>query len=959
MRFKRTKIYSGVVVALGSALLVSAPASQAQQAEQRVEVTGSRIRSIGTVSNSPITSVTAEEFGSSQPVVVEEVIRGLSVSYPAIGAATNNGSNGTASVDLRGLGSNRTLVLINGRRMVPATLGGVVDTNSIPVSLLDRIDLVTGGASAVYGADAVSGVVNFVFKKNFTGIEATTSYNVSDKNDAKRFRNDVTIGADLADGRGNVVLNVGSTRTQPLRQGERDFGFYQLNSVTGARDGSSTSVPSILAGMPAPLNGSRAIDLASGTLRAATAADNYNFNPLNYYITPLDRTQVNALGRFTINEMAEAYAELTNTKSTVTLNLAPSGSFTNTYSLPIGNPFVPEAMRQQLCSAYGIAAAQCVAGNPQEISLQIRRRFTELGPRINTYDNTTTQWTAGVRGVIPVLGSWNYDAYLQKGTADAVSNRINWGSLSKVQQALRATNATTCTSTLGGCVPLNLFGAEGSITPAMLKFVNLSAVQTTFVEQNVANVSVSGEVALLKSPFASSPMNLALGLEMRKVNAGNRSDAPSQIQGEVLGTGAPLPDRTGTLKLDEGFIEAIMPLASGRPGAQAVNLELGYRSSNFKTEVSSKSYGSWKYGMDWAPIKGLRLRGMQQRATRAPNINELYAPVTTGLSNLGTDPCQGNKINTAEVNTPGTLSYLCNKTGVPLNQVGFVAPPSAGQINNTAGGNPDLGPEEADTTTLGLVFEPTALPGLTASLDFFKIAIDKAVSNPTTSQVLGGCYTPALNPTLAPDNVFCGLLRRDATGGLNNGLGVITQSSNLGKYLVEGYDVEVKYRLPLKSFGIDPKWGRLDLGITLSEMTKWQFKSLPSVATLDCLGRYGLDCGSPYHKTRFTQRTTWYAGNYTLGYVWRHLGKVSVQDDGGGWLPEFSEIKAFDYVDLNASWDVTKNLRVALAVNNAFDKKPPVVGNTIGGTGPNSGNTFPLTYDVVGRAYALSARLKF
>jgi outer membrane receptor protein involved in Fe transport len=231
--------------------LLGAPLLSSAQTVERVEVTGSRIESVGAVSNSPITSIGAEEVMSSAPVVIEEVFRGLPAAVPAIGANTNNGSGGIATVDLRGLGPQRTLVLINGRRAVPADLNARVDTNMIPVSLIERVDLVTGGASAVYGADAVAGVVNFVLKRNFTGIDASGSYGLSEQGDAKRVRADLTVGANLADGKGNVTVSFGTTRTDPLTQGERSFGQFQISSTNGLRGGSLTAAPATFGGMPA------------------------------------------------------------------------------------------------------------------------------------------------------------------------------------------------------------------------------------------------------------------------------------------------------------------------------------------------------------------------------------------------------------------------------------------------------------------------------------------------------------------------------------------------------------------------------------------------------------------------------------------------------------------------------------------------------------------------------------
>lgn len=950
--FQRTKICTGVLVAMG---VLSQPAFA--QATDRVEVTGSRIKSIGAASNSPITSIGASEINSSQPVAIEEVIRGLPAAIPAIGPGTNNGSGGIATIDLRGLGPQRTLVLINGRRAVPADLSGRVDTNAIPVALLERTDVFTGGASAVYGADAVAGVVNFVLKRNFTGVEAQTTYGVSEQNDAKRYRTDLTVGANLADGRGNVALSFGTTRTNPLTQGERSFGKFSVSSGTGALGGSPITVPAVFGGIPAPLTGDRIVDVAAGNLRAyVPGTDAYNFNPLNYYVTPLERTQMAAIGRFSINEFAEAYAELNQTKSKVTLNLAPTGTFSSAgfpnWSIPIGNAFMPDAMRTQLCGAFGITT-NCAVGNTQEVALTINRRITENGPRINDFDNKSSQWTAGLRGTVPFLSSWSYDAYLQKGTSDQLSTRVNWGSASRLQQALRAVSTTACTVTTGGCVPINVFGAEGSITPAMLAFFNQTAVQTASVSQSVKSVAVNGDLGPVKSPFAKAPVSLALGWEDRVMSAGNLSDGPSQRSGEVLGTGAPLPDRSGNVSLKEGFMEAVVPLASGILGVHSLNLEGGYRQSEFTTAVSSQNYGSWKYGMDWAPIKGLRFRAMQQRATRSPNINELYQPIVSGLSVRLVDPCQLALINTADANTPGTLTSLCRATGVPLAQVGSVPAPAAGQISNTGGGNPNLSPEEADTTTIGLVWEPTFVPGLSVTLDHYKIKIDKAVSSATTDQILNGCYTAALNPGFNAGNPFCALIARNvSTGSLNGTAGVITQTSNLGTVDTEGFDLGVNYRLSMKG------WGRVDLGLLATQVVSNGFKSLPSVARVECVGVNGPNCGGPTPKLKYSQRTTWSVGDFTAGYNWRYLGK-SAYAGTAAVLPQFATIKAYNYVDLSFGWQATKNLRVALAINNATDLQPPEVGANVGTTTTNSGNTFPQWYDVVGRAYSMTATLKF
>lgn len=962
MSFRKARIHRAVLVVLGGGTLLSVSAVQAQT----IEITGTRIRSADLVSNSPVTTLPAAELNATQPAAVEEVIKNLPTAVPAMGPGMNNGSSGGARIDLRGLGSGstsapRTLVLLNGRRLVPFDRFGYVDTNTIPLALLDRVELVTGGASAVYGADAVAGVVNFITRRSFSGMELSGTYGVSEEGDAKRWRTDLTLGTSLADGRGSVMLGIGRTRTDALTQGERPIGGVSLSSTTGTPAGSGTDVPAQFLGLPGGL-GNQQIDPASGRLVAP--GPGFNFAPQNYYVTPMDRTQFSAFGNLVLSDAAEVYGELLYTRSDVVLNLASSGTFFNTYNVPIGNPFIPAAARQQLCTAFAIAAADCVAGNRQTVPLSIGRRFVEAGPRVQDYHNQSSRYTLGLKGTL--AGSWGYDAYYARSEADQVRTSIASGSLSKARQALNAVSTTNCIDPSNGCVPLNVFGAAGSITPAMLGFIGLNAIFNTAVRQEVLAASVTGDVAAAKSPWARSGLSLAFGAESRRESLATRADAASGIQGEVLGSGAPVPDRTGAIALKEGFLEAQMPLVQARPGVHSLALEAGYRWTDFSVRgAGSRGYDTYKVGGEYAPVKGLRLRAMQQRATRSPTINELFAPQTSGLSNLATDPCEGSRINSADANKPGTLSNLCRETGVPASQIGNLSAPSAGQINNLGGGNTALGPEEADTTTLGIVFSPEALPGLTVSVDYYRIDIDKAISNASTTDILNGCYDATLNPGLA-FNSFCALIFRNPLNGSFNGAearGVFTASSNLGRYRAAGYDVAVQYRLPLRSLGLAPAWGTLDIGLNLNKVDTLQFQATPTAVNRNCNGFYSIACGNnlgePNFRHKINQRTSWTVGDWRLGYNWRRLSSVVEEPGDASFLPAYSSIKAYDCVDVDASWSVSKNLRLSLSIANLFDKKPPVVGNTIGTTSGNSGNTFPQVYDVVGRYFSFGATLKF
>ncbi len=814
----------------------AAPAEESETTFEVVTVTGTRINSPNVIANSPIASYTAEELQTKQTVTVEDFLKLVPGAVPAIGPGTNNGSGGGATIDLRGLGPNRTLILVNGRRFVPFNLLGAVDSNSIPVAMIDRIDIVTGGASAVYGADAIAGVINFILKKDFEGAAFSSQYGTSADSDSDRQRVDLTLGANVADGRGNIVFSVGHTKTDPLLQGDRKFGLEALSSTTGLPQGSGTAVPAQFTGFPG-VPGTSQIQ-PNGTVAAAPLV-NFNFNPVNYYQTPLDRLQTSVSGYFEFVEGHEVYSDLFYTRSDVDTQLAASGTFLNNFNVPVGNPFLPEAARQQMCAALNVASAECVVGNPTEGRFAIGRRFVELGPRLNSFENKTYQGTVGVRG--DLIGGWRYDANYSFGEADQIQTRVNWGSSSRVQQALRALNPTTCTNAANGCVPLNIFGAAGSITPAMLSFINLDAILRQNVEQDVGTISVNGDLGeTFKSPWTAYPIALAAGREMREVTANTKSDSASQIQGEVLGTGAPTPDRRGEFQLNEGFLELFVPVVNDLPWAYSASLELGYRYSEFDTG-STSSYDTYKYGGEWAPVEGFRVRGLAQRATRAPNINELFAPLVTGLSNLATDPCQGNSINQADANTAGTLSNLCRLTGVPLNAIGTLSAPSAGQVNVLNGGNPNLGPEVADTVTFGFVWEPKFADSLVVSLDYYDIDVADFISNPAVTDITQQCYSAAFNPTLA-FNAACQLIGRDPSNGSFNGSsapGIGLATSNQGRLKTDGVDLGVNYGMEL---GGD--WGNLNFAWNLTHVLNWEFQATPTSVNRDCLGFYSVACNN-------------------------------------------------------------------------------------------------------------------
>lgn len=948
-------------------------AEQAFAQEQKVEavvITGTRITTPGTTSNSPITSLSAADIQAAQPVAVEEFFKGIPAAVPSIGPGTNNGTGGAATIDMRGLGSNRTLVLVNGRRLVPYNLSGVVDTNAIPVSLLNRVDLMTGGASVVYGADAVAGVVNFNLKKNFRGFEVNTSTGVSEEGDAKRKRIDITMGAALDGGKGNVALSLGKTKVDPFTQSQRSWSRQGIASTTGTVQGSNTTVPAQITvakgtGGTDTLAGAWQVDPAKGML--VQPVGTFNFNPDNYYNTGMDRSQATALANYKINDYFEPYAEVFYTDSAVASQLASTGSFATTFDVPIGNPYIPQSMRDQICARRGISAANCVTGNSTIVPMLVDRRYTELGPRLNDYTTKTFQYNIGTKG--DLIAGWTYDAYFSRGVSDQTSIRRNWGSFAKMRQALNALNTNTCVNNTNGCVPLNVFGAEGSINADMAKFINMDGITLLNVTQDVTSFSTSGDLGdYVQSPWARQPITMSLSAEQRKTSSSSTADEGTQ-SGDLAGAGGANPNRKGSFTMKEMAMEMNVPLLKDKFMARNLGLELGYRNTDFSTSAQSRSYNSYKYGGEWEPVKSFRVRGMVQLATRAPNISELFSPTSTGLSNLAKDPCQGNLINAGEANTAGTLSNLCRLTGVPAGAIGTVAQPSAGQINRLSGGNPNLAPEEAKSKTLGFVIEPIAKMAI--SVDYYQILITKAITTPSVADILDGCYSTKFNPSLG-FNASCAAIGRNINNGTLNGpasesKGVAVQLSNLGVVKTSGYDLNAMYQMPLSQLGFAPSAGKLDLSLSYNKVNSNLFQATPASINRDCLGYYSVSCSNLIYKNKFNQRTTWSFGDFSVGYNWRHVSGLMIEplanptkaDGTPTFLPKYSKIDAHNYLDLNASWNFSKNIKINLSIANATGKTPPFVGNTVSGTGVNAGNTFPQFYDVVGRYYTLGANFKF
>ena len=1029
-------IIAGTLAMSAPAFAQGAPAAADEAAAEgeTIVVTGSLISNPNLAQSSPVLVTTAEDIALRQNNVAEEVLRDIPGIVPSIGSAVNNGNGGASYVDLRGLGSFRNIVLLDGNRIAPSGLVGRVDLNNIPLALVERVDALTGGASTTYGADAISGVVNFITKKDFAGAEISVGEKITEKGDGNYLRADVTLGANFDDGRGNAVVSLGYQESDPVYQGDRNFSILGIDSFTGTFSGSGTTVPSrvtstrgLTGGVPNVLSqyiqtgvtgtgtpilalqtggaangGTRQINPTTG--QAVTTFALFNFNPYNIFQTPFRRYNMYAAARYEVSDAVELYTRGMFSKNTVNTIIAPSGSFGSSVTVNLNNPYLPASFRNQLCAlnvaptvAGVTAAGAAVAGqttyvplitpaacaaaatatgtadpNYRTATFNLSRRFVEAGPRISEFSTTLFDYRAGARGAINEHINWDVTAAY--GESENRQSLQGYVVTSRLRQALLANNTTSCITNTNGCVPINVFGDAGTISPAAAAFVKQES--TTLIKTSLGQVRglVSGDFGVA-SPGASDAINFAVGAEYRKYGASQRADALAKTAGELGGAGGAAPDIDGGYSVYEFYGELVAPLIQDKPGFEDLTIKGGIRYSSYKVDAPSKpkyNTTTYKGEIAWSPVRDIKFRGGYARAVRAPNISELFTPVTTGLTSLSSDPCAG----AAPVGN-ANLRAVCVAQGAPAATIGSILNPTAGQANNTTGGNLNIKPESSDSYNFGAVLTPTFVPGLSLTVDYYHIKVKKAITSPTPGDVLTKCFGTALSGITAASatNPACvAVIRRNpVTGGLDGDPsttpGLITTLTNNGQLLTSGIDLSLNYRR-------DIGFAKLALSFTGNYTFESKFRSDvtdPNAVDRDCTGYYSTNCGSLQPKFQWSQRTTLTFGDVDLSLLWRHIDKMvqeplDVTNGNGiafkgtladGRVVNFREIRAYDYFDLAARFGVTSKIDITVGVNNVFDQKPPLVGSNIGPTSYNSGNTYPSTYDALGRAYAVSAKVRF
>ena len=959
-------------VALCAALAVAtfpgvsalAQETAAAGAIEEVVVTGSRILRTNLVSSSPVTQVTADEFIFQGTVRVEDMVRTLPQVYSDQNTSQSNGATGTATLNLRNLGPERTLVLVNGRRLPAGSpiQGGIgADINQIPGALISTVEVLTGGASATYGSDAVAGVVNFLMKKDFQGMRLDYQFSqYSHNNDSARWQGIVEdagypapdgtksdgdtsyfsliIGGNFDDGRGNATAYATYRDIEPVWQGDRDYSSCALSDDTTFCFGSSTIPQGRFTNFGV---GGPAVDyIVQGNEFVPRRGETFNYGPLNYYQRPDERYTFGGFAHYNITDRAEVYTELMFMDNRSVSQIAPSGAFFVTEQLFCGNPLMSEQQFETVCGSIGLTK------DDFRDPFWIGRRNVEGGNRQQDLRHTSFRGVFGVQG--EMNDNWRYDASLLYAEVSHENTYLNDLSTTKIRRALDAvrhpsTGEIVCRSVVDGsdpaCVPWNIF-ETGGVSQEALDYIVLPLFARGTTDQLVASGYIAGDLGDygMRSPAADTGVAIVVGAEYREENLDFNPDEGFR-NGEGAGQGGATEPVSGGYSLFELFMEASVPLVEGKQFAEELTLDLGFRYSDYDYGVSTETFG---IRSGWAINNDVKFRGSFQRAIRGANVRELFQPQGFNLFDMTGDPCGGPV--TGGVTAEGRTFEECARSGVTAEQFGRIANSPAGQYNFLQGGNPNLEPETADTWSFGVVLSPTVIDGLTLTLDYYNIKIEKGISNLTPEFILNECLDGNLSQ--------CELVNRGAPGDLWIGSNVATSGhivalqDNLAIEKVVGYDLVADY-----SFDVGDM-GSMHINNVLSLIDKWDQQELAGAPTESCAGKWGFVCGYPTpdlrNKLRLIWTTPW---NVTGTLMWRYFSKVDDRNESE------IDLKTISYIDLAAIWDVSERLQVRAGINNLFDQAPPIAGNGAGPSINGNGNTFPGMYDALGRYWFIAGGL--
>ena len=969
----------------------------AQDDVEEVVVTGTRIADPNVTSSSQITSIDGEELLVRGITRVEDYLNDLPQISPGQSITNSNGASGTATANLRNLGCSRTLVLMNGRRMVSGTTGGgnCADLNTVPTLLLDKVEVLTGGASSVYGSDAVAGVVNFILDDEFVGMKSSFYHGFyQHKNDNSSLRDlvasydyalapkDVTtgdtekvsvaFGGEIDGGKGHITAFMEHTDTKPILQGEYDISACALRSGFSGCGGSSTIPP----GRWADFGGYSAGGFVNvdptitgvdfkvlGNEFVPRAGQAYNYNPTNFFQRPDDRFNSGFFGKYEVSDNAEVYVDMTYMKSESNAQIAYSGTFGNITALPCYNAFLSEQQYNAACGdwtgmggdhapdfASGAAALAYLANLDLAVGdgsilgykapLYSLKRNVEGNPRQSIFAYKSFTQTIGVRG--DINDNWSYDAYYQ--TSNVVYNNeyrndLSVTAINRAVDVVSVNGVPTCVSALNGtdstCVPYNLF--QGGLPGDQgIQGVLDGGQELQSYIANSTYINGDGEQTTFTAYVTGDTGYSIPGAP------GNVSVVAGFESRELSSDFRPdLPSRTGDRSGSGG---ATLPLGGtydvdeffvelGIPVTDTVSMDAGFRSADYSTGNDTTAM---KLGAFWTVNDKVSVRGSFQTSQRHANLAELYQGIGQGLVDLDYDPC-GIDPDTGAA--PIATQAQCENTGLPANLYGTDLKSPADQYNIQTGGNPNVNPEESESITIGVVLNP--MDGLTLTVDYFDITVEDGIGTVSPKTALDKCIETGAA-------AFCNLINRNPVNGslwLTGGY-ISAQITNISEEQTSGIDVIFDY-------SVDTNWGPLVVSGVTTLLDSYDIIELPGEAAIGCSGNWGGSCGkNPMPEVM---------GSYTVGLTTEFDTDVIL---GVRYLGETDDLNANDidfdaytYLDATAIYSVNDNMSVTLGVSNLLDKEPGYTSDA--GTAPGNGNTFPGYFDAFGRHIHLSINYSY
>lgn len=1013
--------YSAAPLVLGLAIISTPSFAQAasdDEAGDAIVVTGSRIPQPNLESVSPITTVSAEDVKLQGTTRIEDLLNSLPSVFASQASSLSNGADGTASVDLRGLGAARTLSLVNGRRLVPGDPNGssAADINIVPSSLLKRVEVLTGGASSTYGADAVAGVVNFIIDTDFTGVRFDGQYSFYQHNnrntllpplldarqaaglagygyprgsvaDGGTFDGTFSIGSGFADDRGHAVAYVGYRKVNAVEQSNRDYSACVLQNTSGGANrcgGSATS----------PEGNVLVFDGGTSTFYTFTPGGGFansntvfNFAPSNFYQRNDERYTAGLFANYEVNDTFKPYVEFMFMDDRTVAQIAPSGDFGNTLTINSDNPLISAAQSAVIfdnenlingfLGTFPLAVGAPYNPNPgnapvnfidpvtgvpyNKAYFQLLRRNIEGGPRRGDLQHTSFRTVLGSKGDLGK--AWSYDAYYQYGRVNysqVFSNEFSVARLNRALDVVAGPGGTPiCRSVRDGtdptCVPYDVFSGLGGASQAAVNYLSATGFQKGQTSEQIASASFTGLLGEygLKMPWANDGIAVNIGAEWRKSSLELQTDNAFQT-GDLTGQGGAILPLAGNFNVYELYGETKVPIVQDS-FIYDLSFSGGYRYSSYKTSAGNKyNTNTYKAAVELAPVQDIRFRAAYNRAVRAPNIQELFSTPTVGL-NGSVDPCAGVAIT--------ATNYGCLAQGLLVGQTTAANP--AGQYNGFIGGNTTLQPEKATTKTLGFVFQPSFLPRFNLTVDYFDIKVANAIRSFGQDAILADC---SANATATFTPASCALVSRDAAGSiwLTPGGFVNDLPNNVGRVQTKGIEINSGYSKELGSFG------SLSMSFVGTYLDAYKVNN-GITPVYDCAGLYGPTCskggstdgGAPLPKWRHKLRTTLNMANgIGVSLQWRYIGKVKAETlesnislNGANNFDPGLRIPAQSYFDLASTIKIADRFTFRLGVNNLLDRQPPLVTSGNGGrsgsnlcpTGPCNGNTYPATYDGLGR----------